>query len=82
MTKEDRVQCIRSALCIVFQHCGFGGLTRRGHPTPVNLVVRKHSSFDVMKIDHDFGGDNGYDHYDEQRAKNCKTGRNEERINR
>ena len=48
---------IRSALCIVFLHCGFGGLTRRGHPTPVNLVVRKHSLLDLMKIDHDFGGD-------------------------
>ena len=48
----------------------------------MNLVVRKHSLFDLMKIDHDFGGDNGYDHYDEQRAKNCKTGKNEEKINR
>ena len=46
----------------------------------MNLVVRKHSLFDVMKIDRDFGGDNGYDHYDEQRAKNCKTGK--QRINR
>ena len=41
----------------------------------MNLVVRKHSLFDLMKIDHDFGGDNGYDHYDEQRANNCKTGK-------
>ena len=43
MTKEDLVDVEWTAMW---------------DPTPVNLVVRKHSLFDLMKIDHEFDGDN------------------------